>query len=159
MKKLFLLLACLWYAPTVFAQTEPHPTVVGIADALAKGMCECFNEHALPQFTPTTRKALDKLVEKNVTNRDQARKVLTIKEIMGVSKEMDAINSQEEGEFAECKEDAGIVMMQFSGQITEILAQKTMTEEELDKAVEAQMPKAFSKLSDCKKLYVLYLMN
>lgn len=154
-----LLLACLLLTYQAFAQTEPPAVAVNIAGALSKDMCECLNEHALPKLSNTAKKGLEKLQKSQVTTKEDVRKILSIKEMMSINNELEQLNAQEEGELADCKSDAAMGMMQFSGQVTELLAQKQMTEEELDKAIEAQMLVSLSKLQDCRLVYLLFLIS
>lgn len=159
MRCLFLLV-CLFSTQIVFAQNEEtNPTVIGIADMLSKGMCECFNEHALPKLSDAAHRGLEKLAQRNVTTREEAQKILSIKEIISISNEMEKLTAQEDSEFAECQSDVGLGMMQYSGQITEITAHKIMTEEELDARIQAQTLIALGKNKDCKKAYCLYMIG
>jgi hypothetical protein len=159
-KILTLLLACLPFLS--HAQTTPNATAVSAGTYLAKGMCECFTKHVLPNLTPIAKGALDKLAKNNVTTKEQARKVLSVREIMAISNEMQAFipsEGNEETDFGDCQDTVGMGMMQFQGQITELTANKVMTEEELDKQIQEQTFVALRKDIDCQNLYYIMLIS
>lgn len=159
--KNLLVIALVMLATQAIAQNNEetlHPTAVSVGNMMAKGMCDCFNEHALNKLSPTARQGLEKLAKRNVTTKEEAQRVLSIKEIMSISKETQDL-MPEEGDFAECKDDVVLGTLQFQGQITELLANKVITEEEFDRQTQLQTLRFLKNTAECKVVYYLYMIG
>jgi hypothetical protein len=144
-----------------FAQENeliPNPTLSKMGETLANGMCDCFNTHALPKLSSTSREALEKLAKKGVMTKREAEKMLSIKEMMALSQELETL-MPEEGEFAECQTEVSFELMGYQGQIAEIIANKVLTEEELEKQTQLHTIEALRKNKDCQVLYCLTLIK
>jgi hypothetical protein len=160
MKNLFLV-SFLFLAMHSFAQENEliqNPTLSKMGETLANGMCDCFSTHALPKLSSTSRQALEKLAKKGITSKEEAQKALSIKEMMALSQEMESL-MPEEGEFADCQTEVSFELMGYQGQITELLANKVLTEEDLEKQTQLHTLAVLKTKQDCQILYYLTIIG
>jgi len=139
-------------------ERKVHPIIDKIAAMMTDGMCDCFNKHAVTKLTPKTRKALDKMMKKNVTTEAEMIKALSASELMGISSELETL-MPEEGDFADCQADISMGMIQYQGEMTEMLAKGDITEEQFQAQLEEQMVVRMKKNKGCETFYYLYLIG